>query len=64
MTTDEAAYAVQSTVDSQCEEAMQCGQWVGSIVQDIIIRRLLTLCLRHTGISQMKVHYSLEHCQR
>ena len=36
MTTDEAACAVQSTVDSQCEEAMQCGQWVGSIVQDII----------------------------
>lgn len=37
MTTGEAACAVQSTVDSQCEEAMQCGQWVGSIVQDLLM---------------------------
>ena len=36
MTTDEAAYAVRNTVDSLCEEAMQCGQWVGNVVQYII----------------------------
>ena len=36
MTTDEAAYAVQSVMDSLCDEVVQCGHWVRSIVPDII----------------------------
>ena len=36
MTTGEAACAVRNTADSLCEEAMQCGQWVGNVVQNII----------------------------
>lgn len=37
MTTGEAAYAVRSTVDSQCDEVVQCGQWVGNVVQDLLM---------------------------
>lgn len=39
MTTDEAACAVQSVMDSLCDEVVQCGHWLGNVVQDIIIRR-------------------------
>ena len=39
MTTGEAACAVRSVMDSLCDEVVQCGQWVGNVVQDIIIRR-------------------------
>lgn len=54
MTTGEAAYAVQSTVDPQCEEAMQSGQWVGKVVQDLLMAftnaSLLHSKLRTLGI--------------
>ena len=37
MTTDEAAYAKQSVVELLCDEAMQCGHWVGRIVQELLM---------------------------
>ena len=36
MTTDGAAHAVRSMAESQCDNAVRSGHWVGNIVQDIL----------------------------